>query len=375
MSVKRRILVASVSVGAGHMRCADAVARAITRADASVTVDEVDVLDFAPAWARRFYRESFLRVAARSRSLAYRIYTGTDGERPDDPRWGHLAERLMFRRFRALLRAGAWNECICTHFLPCQLAPADERPRMRLVVTDFALHRFWVQPLVDDFFVATDELAATLRSRLPRARAHATGIPVGATFGRRFDRAALRSRLRLPQKAPVVLLVGGGWGLGLDETARAALAAGVPGLQLVAVCGANVDAYRRLAASGRVRALGFVDDLAPLIAAADLVVSKPGGVTTSETLALGRPLLLTPGLPGHEDRNAAALTRMGAARLAGLSSLASTIERFFHDDVLREGWACASRAAGRADAADRVAAIVLAPGAAATPAARRSAAG
>jgi len=143
--------------------------------------------------------------------------------------------------------------------------------------------------------------------------------------------------------------------------ARSALATSVPGLTVLAVCGANVCDYDALAGESpdRLRTFGFVEDVAPLIAAADLVVSKPGGVTTSETLALGRPLLLTRGLPGHEDRNAAALVDMGAARFAAGALLTGEIQAFFGDALLRERWTRAALQAGRPDAATRIAGVVL----------------
>jgi processive 1,2-diacylglycerol beta-glucosyltransferase len=355
----RAILIASASVGEGHIRCAEAVREALLSADPSRRVEHVDVLDFATDWARRVYREAFLRVAARSRPLAYALYVGSDGEKPDDVRWGHLAERVAFRRFSRFVHAGRWQHCICTHPLPSQLMHREKRPRTHLVVTDWALHRFWVQPYVDNFFVASERMATTLRERLPRTRAHPTGIPIGARFGQHFDQAALRRDLGLDPRAPVVLVMGGGWGLGVPETVRAALAARVPGLAVLAVCGANVEAHRALAdhPPDRLRVFGFLADVAPLIAAADLVISKPGGVTTSETLALGRPLLLTQGLPGHEDRNARELTVAGAARFADAADLAREIEIFFRDAGLRQRWTRASVMAGRPHAAAHIAAF------------------
>jgi len=310
---------------------------------------------------RRFYRESFLLVAAHSRKLAYHMYIGTDGEEPDKGPWGHPAQRIMFRRFRRFLAAGRWSDAVCTHFLPLQLSRRDEARPMHLVVTDWDIHRFWVQPTASSFFVASDAVAATFRRRLPRVPAHVTGIPVAGRFRAELDRAAARRQLGLDARAPVVLIMGGGWGLGVAEMARSALATSIPGLAVLAVCGANACAYDALAGESpaRLRTFGFVEDVAPLIAAADLVVSKPGGVTTSETLALGRPLLLTRGLPGHEDRNSRALVDMGAARFAEGGRLTGEIQAFFGDALLRESWTRAALVAGRPEAAARIASVVL----------------
>ncbi|HEX9107725.1 MAG TPA: hypothetical protein VF832_10865, partial [Longimicrobiales bacterium] len=148
---RRPILVLSVSVGAGHIRCAEAVLEALLAADPTRSVEHVDVLELAPAWVRRFYRESFLRVAELSRGLAYRIYVGTDGAGPDEGPWGHAAERIMFRRFRRFLAGSRWSDAVCTHFLPLQLSHPHEARPMHLVVTDWDIHRFWAQPTAASF--------------------------------------------------------------------------------------------------------------------------------------------------------------------------------------------------------------------------------
>jgi processive 1,2-diacylglycerol beta-glucosyltransferase len=353
------ILVASVSVGAGHVRAAEALAESLRYADPARPLELIDILDLAPGWVRRFYREVFLRVAARSRTLAYRLYEATDGDSPDNVRWGHTAERLMIRKFRRLLGAGTWRDCLATHFLPFQVADPRRPPAQHLVVTDWALHRFWVQPHVRNFFVATEGMAATLRRRVPAARVHVTGIPVGARFALRHDRLELRRTLHLEPHSRVVLIMGGGWGLGVEEMVGAALGALVPDLVVLVVCGANRRALDVLSRhpSDRLRTSGFVDDVAGLVSAADLVISKPGGVTTSETLALGTPLLLTPGLPGHEDRNSRQLTESGAAQCVDVADLGRMIEQFFGDADLRARWVDASRRAGRPCAAAQIAAF------------------
>lgn len=353
------ILIASVSVGAGHIRAAQAVGEALQAADPVRPLELVDVLDLAPGWVRRFYRELFLRVAAQSRDLAYRLYIATDGDLPDNVRWGHTAERLMFRGFRRVMRAGNWRDCLATHFLPCQLADHRRSPALHLVVTDWALHRFWVQPHVRNFFVATDSMAATLRRRVPAVPAHVTGIPVANSFTHPHDCLELRRTLQLEPDSRVVLIMGGGWGLGVEEVVDSALRAAVPGLVLVVVCGANATAFAALShrASKRLRTFGFLQDIAGVISAADLVISKPGGITTSETLALGKPLVLTPGLPGHEDRNARELTTLGAAHCVDIGDVPGMIERFFGDAQLRRSWNDASRRAGQPCAAARIAAF------------------
>jgi processive 1,2-diacylglycerol beta-glucosyltransferase len=350
------ILIATVSVGAGHIRAAEAVREAITEADPAQQVDLVDVLNFGPAWARRLYREAFLRIAAISRRAAYNLYVHLDGEQPDAAA-GH-PERVIYHRFREFVALGGYSDIVCTHFLPCRVIEQDNRPALHLVVTDFALHRYWLQPNVDQFFVATESMAQTVRRRLPRVAAYATGIPVLASFRQYIDPLMVRRQFNIPAEAPVALVMGGGWGLGIEAMVRRALAASVRGgMHIIAVCGANQRAFRAVSQidSPRLHAFAHVDDVARLMSAADLIISKPGGVTTSEALALHRPLLLARGVPGQEDRNAAELIRLGVAELVESHELARSIERFFSSRELRRQRFSALEQIGRNDAAAAIA--------------------
>lgn len=355
MTQRGAILIASVSVGAGHIRAAEAVREAIVAADPSRQIDFLDVLDFGPRWARRVYRDGYLRVAAISRRAAYQLYVGTDRATADHG--DHRAERYVFRSFREYVERGPWQDVVCTHFLPCQVVDRCRRPAMHLVVTDYALHRYWVQPSVDNFFVATDAMADSVRARLPQSAAHATGIPVLARFRQCIDSAAVRRDLHLDSDAPTALIMGGGWGIGVEEMVRNAMRARVPGLAIIVICGANARAYRSLSRtpSDRLRTFAYVDDVARLMAASDLVISKPGGVTTSEALALSKPLLLLPGLPGHEDRNAQELTRLGAADLVQPCALAGRIEHFFQNPALTCGRTGVPESSARSRAAETIA--------------------
>lgn len=369
MSRSPGVLIVSASAGSGHVRAAEALREAFAQADMG-RVEHVDILELSPAWLRRAYGGGFELVASRAPRVWRQLYARTDGPDPDRARWGPVAERLLFRRFRRLAASGEWSALVCTHFLPCQLAAHRPGfPAFSLVVTDFVVHRYWIQPGVRRYFVATDELAAEFRARTGSV-VQATGIPVAAGFGQQrtlvpgtADWRAARAALGFDPAAPLVLVMGGGFGLGIESTVVAALEADVPGLQLMAICGRNDTARQQLLARRlppeRVRILGHVGDVPRLMAAADVVVSKPGGLTLSEALAVGRPLLLTRAVPGQEESNRSHLLRLGAALDASTpQALAAGLRSVFHDGQRLAGLTAAARAAGRPDAARDIATAV-----------------
>lgn len=360
------VLLVSASTGTGHRRAAEALRTALLQREPQRVVRHVDLLELAPRWVRAAYGDAYELMASRAPWLWRHVYHRTDAPDGDRARWGPLAQRTLFREFRRLLLSRPWSVCVCTHFLPGQLAAGGSGfPPFGMVVTDLTLHHFWAQPRVRRFFVGTPALAAELGSRVPGARIDVTGIPVDPRFAAPPSREEARVSLGLDPRRPVVLVMGGGLGLGVEETALAAASARVEGLQVLAVCGRNAAAAERLRAhrgDGRLLASGYVSDVERYIAAADLVVTKPGGLTTSEVLAVGRPLLLTRPIPGQEEGNTRVLVAAGTAVEAPTSeAVRRELERVLGEPGARaalNALTSAARAAGRPSAAADVAEAV-----------------
>lgn len=203
-------------------------------------------------------------------------------------------------------------------------AEARRRGHLRVpvvgVLTDYGAHPFWAAPAADIIVAPCPAAAAELRRLgVPAERVRDCGVPIHPAFAAAPPRARARLELGLPASAPVVLVSGGTKGLGGLDRAAAELLRASPRATVLALCGGNDRLRRSLSArreaGGRLRVFGpqppaFV---ATLLAAADLHVGKPGGMTTAETLAVGVPMVLTRPLPGQEEANARHLLAAGAA--------------------------------------------------------------
>lgn len=357
-----RVLVMSASAGMGHVSAGDALADAL-RAEGAVC-EHIDVLDLAPRWVARAYAGSFEFLAHRAPRIWRGVYAWADGPDADAARWAPLARRLLFRGMKRVLGSGRWQYCLTTHFLPAQLvAGRPGIPPFGLVVTDYALHRYWVQPRVRDAFVGTRTLAEEAGRRLAGVRPWVTGIPIRPVFGRAPRMAEARALLELPADRPIALVMGGGMGVGIEAMSHATLAADVPRLLAVALCGRADEARARLERSTTrhaLRTVGFTGDVERWMAAADVIVTKPGGLSTTEALAVGRPLILTRPLPGHEEANVATLVAAGAAlSVPEPSGVRAQVERVFRDPALRLALAANARRTGAPNAAHDVVRIVL----------------
>jgi processive 1,2-diacylglycerol beta-glucosyltransferase len=169
------------------------------------------------------------------------------------------------------------------------------------------------------YFAANEEIAWRMRERGLAAEAvHVSGIPIMPTFGKPLDRATCAAQFGLDPQRKTFLMMSGGAGLGgLDALAERLLAMDGD-FQLIALAGKNqpmLEALQRIAQRhpGRLFPQGFTHQVERLMACADLVITKPGGLTTSECLAMQLPMIVNSPIPGQEERNADFLLEQGVA--------------------------------------------------------------
>jgi processive 1,2-diacylglycerol beta-glucosyltransferase len=218
------------------------------------------------------------------------------------------------------------------------------------------------------YFAASPEIAHRMRAvGLPPDRVHDTGIPVMPAFAQAHDRHALAAGFGIDAAVPTYLVMGGGAGVGALDQLADTLLTSADGFQLVVLAGRNADMLERLrglAASrhaGRLFPQGYTPHVERLMACSDLAITKPGGLTTSECLAMGLPMVVNAPIPGQEERNADYLLEQGAAWKAidGVA-LAWRLRELRDDPGRLAAMASRARAIGRPHAARHVIDTVLA---------------
>jgi len=283
------------------------------------------------------------------------------------------ASQFTASNLRELIERTKPSVVVCTHAFPCGAMAQYKRmyaPDLPVVgiVTDFVVHPFWIYRNVDAYAVATPEMRSTLIARgVKPERVIVSGIPVDQRFAApRLPKDELRRALDLPIDRKIVLMMGGGLGIGpLDLMMRALgnVDARVAGAIIV---GRNAALERRVIAAAEhtdypVRALGFVDNVYDYMHAADVLVTKPGGLTSSEALAAEVPMILVKPLPGQEERNTRYLvSRRAAVRADGVAGLTRAIGNVLSSGDRGGRLRASMRALRRPDAADAVAERILA---------------
>jgi processive 1,2-diacylglycerol beta-glucosyltransferase len=322
-----RVLIATVTAGAGHVQAAAALEEAWRALRPRDTLERLDVLDFTPRLYRKVYIEAYMKLVEHAPDVWAHVFKKTD-----DPeylrkmtRLRRALSQLTTSKFFARLKKLKPDVVLCTHYMPSEIVSAFKAqtkrpPLLANVVTDFEAHAFWMQPGVDLYFVAAEETKARLVARgLMADQVVVTGIPVSARFANVADVNAIRRRLGLREDLPVLLVLGGGFGMGpvvqiLHELNKLSVLT-----QIVVVCGRNEELRREAAVVDMrhpTRVFGFVTNMHELMAVSDLVITKPGGLTTSEALALGKPVFVLNPIPGQEAANSDFLLENGAAAKA-----------------------------------------------------------
>ncbi len=321
-----KILVVHVPAGAGHQRAAEAIGASFHDRRSSAEIIVWDALMGTNALYRWSFTKGYLRLIQQAPflwGLAYHLtdiktFSGIVG-------WIHrMSNRLHGNYFEKYLMETNPDVVIGTHFFPMEVAgrlksEGKIRARLITVVTDYMPHALWMTPGIDAYVVASPQAKEELIvRRVPAEKIHLLGIPVDPKFQSDGNRPELIQRLGLDQKKFTVLIGSGGAGTGPIVSLVNSLAALSDSLQLLIVVGKNDSLFRKLeslrpSVKHMMRIYGFVNNMDELMGVSDLVISKAGGLTCTEALVKGVPLVLVAPIPGQETRNAEIITQLGAA--------------------------------------------------------------
>jgi processive 1,2-diacylglycerol beta-glucosyltransferase len=363
----------SASAGTGHTRAAEALRSCASAEQFGIEATHLDTLQFVTPLLRFIYTDAYLFLVRHLPSLWRHLYRATniakrDGFHHKMRRW---AERMNSRSMLAEIARQKPDLIICTHFLPAEmlsrlLSAGSVNYPVWVQVTDFDLHQMWVHEHMAGYFAPNDEVAYRMRERgIAAERIFVTGVPIMPAFAAPLDRATCARELDISPERATLLLLSGGAGFGSVSEIAERLLELKGNFQIIALAGKNkamLASLQQLAIRnpGRLVAQGYTGQIERLMACADLVVTKPGGLTTAESLAMGLPMIVIAPIPGQEEQNANFLLERGVALKAfDMVTLKYRVSDLLTHDSKLAAMRAKAKSLARPDAAHRALVIAL----------------
>jgi processive 1,2-diacylglycerol beta-glucosyltransferase len=323
--MKEKILILIDRHGDGHFKAAQAIQQAIRLSYPQAEAMVADFMKLAHPYSYPFTRSLFLKGIQKLPSLYGYFFQKTYHHHSSC--WAHAFMKLGLKRMTLWLEQVQPSVVVSTSPLAAITMSIMKAQGLTVptatVITDHSSHGFWVQPHTDLYLVSSDFVRqALIRLGISHSRIAVTGIPIRLEFCRNYSRKGLIEKYQLNPNLPTILVMGGGWGMLGNEKSFLEPFNHLPKIcQFIIVCGHNRKLKRNLAkqiphSKHPILLTGYVENIHELMKIADLMITKAGGLTTAEAMALGLPMLLYKSLPGQEQENTRFLLDTGVARQA-----------------------------------------------------------
>lgn len=319
----KKVLILYIFERSGHHLAALAIEKAIKELEGSWKVLTVNSLGYTNPRLDQVIQRSYLSLLHNTPGVWDHLYDNP-GVARKIARVKEFINRLNSSKLEKLLDSFSPDAVICTQAFPCGVVAAYKEKRRKSlplmgVITDYIAHRYWLYDEVNFYAVPHETTRRDLAGKgIEERKIRITGIPIDPKFGRRQDRNRIVEKVNLNQNLPTVLIMGGGQGLGPLEEIVCSLDVLTLPFQMIIITGLNKglrkDLEKRASKITKpIHILGYVDNVEELMEISDIIVTKPGGLTTAEALVKGLAIVIANCLPGQEERNSQFLVSEGAA--------------------------------------------------------------
>lgn len=323
----RKVIIFYASYGGGHLSAAKSIQKYITENYENIETQMIDCMKYVNRPIEKMTSGAYREMAKKAPKLWGKVYEGSQK--------GLLSEiskdsnKLMAKKLGKLINEINPDLIISTHPFSSQMASyLKEKGKIdceiATILTDFAIHKQWLvgSEYTNNFFVSNDNMKNDMiELGINENKIHVTGIPMSDRFFENFDKEKIYKMFELNPSKKVILFFGGGeFGLGREQTIKIlkSFITHSSNHQIVAISGKNEkmkEAFEKLVselhAEDIVKVLPYTTQVPELMSISDIVVTKPGGLTSTESLASGLPMVLINPIPGQEEENAQFLENAG----------------------------------------------------------------
>lgn len=323
--MSKRVLIFYISRYSGHYHAAEAIEKGLNICDKTIDVAKINALEYTSPLVGKIVNKAYIELIKKKPELWGNIYDNPEVmEKTQKAR--EAFHRFNMTKIKALLNEHSPEVVYCTQAFPCGMVADYKRScetniKLIGVLTDHAPHSYWLHDEVDYYIVPShDTKDALIKKGVDTGKIKVLGIPVDPRFAEKKSKQQMRDKLSLKRDLPVLLLMGGNQGLGsIGEVSKSLLSDKEHNYQLVVVTGKNKRLAGKLnrLAKGKggenIHIFSYVDNIDEFMEAADLIITKAGGMTTAEAMAKRLPLLIIDPIPGQERYNTDHFVSQGAA--------------------------------------------------------------
>ena len=325
----KKVMIFYGSYGGGHLSAARSIKEYIENNYADTEVKMVDCVEYINKLVNKVTTTAYSELAKKMPWAWGFVYKKS--EKGLIAKISNDSNKLMAYKLNKLLQEYKPDYVISTHPFSSQMCAFLKKKnkanfKLSTIMTDYAPHEQWLlyDDEVNNFFVAHTAMKESLvRKGITESKIFATGIPLSNRFLEHYNKKEILDEFELKQKKKTVLFFAGGeFGLGKNKTFEVlkTFAENFPDLQIVAIAGRNkamkekfTELVEDTSRYDSIKILDYTNKVPELMSVSDLVVTKPGGLTTTESLASGLPIIVINPIPGQEEENAQFLEKNGLA--------------------------------------------------------------
>jgi len=370
-SIKRkRVLLMYISQVSGHRQGAVAISKSLKSLDPDCEVLSINGFGYTYPLMEKIINTAYMGVIKRAPKIWEYLYDNPKVIKFSE-KWKRSIHKSSHKKLKPLIDEFKPDVVVCTQAFPCGMV-ADYKKTHDLpikvigVLTDYAPHLYWLHEGVDYYVVPSQEASDRyVKEGISRESIKVFGIPIRMKFAEETGREIIAKKLGLDLKVPTILIMGGGQGLGpMKESVKTLVRLDRP-LQMIVICGTNVKLVNWIKkiqrkTTKKIIFYDYASNVDELMEVSTLIVTKPGGMTTSECLAKGLPMVVVDPIPGQEERNSQFLVNQGIAiRVDDKRHIAHDIDALLNTPEKLAAMRQAALKNGKPMAAENIARLIL----------------
>lgn len=347
----KKVLIFYGSYGGGHLSASNSIKEYIDNNYKDIETTLVDCVEYVDHNFNKITTTAYNEMAKKMPWAWKKVYTKS--KKGAFSKFSHTSNKLMALKLKKFFETTEPDLIICTHPFASQMCAYLKRKgtincTLATVMTDYIPHPQWLtdSEYMDYYFVAHAEMKYELvRSGISESKVFATGIPLSNRFLKSYNKEETLHYFGLqPGKKTVLFFAGGEFGLSQSRTYKIldTMAKKFHNIQIIAIAGKNkkmqknfeeiVDEYNK---QDSIKVLSYTNKVPELMSISDMVLTKPGGLTTTESLASGLPIIVINPIPGQEEENAEFLESQNLAIwIRKKDDVEEVLKNIFNDPTL-----------------------------------------